>query len=166
MERLVSWQNIDVRIDGDRLSSEAVRQARAARAPVSELRIACHPGEIRIHGKVHKFIAVPFEVSVRQIEPLPNHRIRIHLDRASAFGIPLPTLLVSLVEASMPSLLKWDPVSNCLIADLDRFLPTFLDVEIASITVVAGAVLVSLGPGGADLPPELREAQHGESQHS
>lgn len=162
--RFVEWQQIDLRLDGEHLSAEVARQSRAAGAPVSELRVDCLPGEILVHGKVHKFIAVPFQISVRLIEPLPGQRVRIHLDRATAFGIPLPTLLIGLVEAKMPDLLRWHPESNSLIAHLDQILPSFLDVEIASVSLVAGAILITLGPGGADPPPRFREAPHGE-QH-
>lgn len=159
--RLIRWDRIEVRLDCQRLTEEAAMQARAAGAPVSDLRLDCAPGELSIRGRVHKFVAVPFNVSIRSIVPEDGLRIRVHLDSATAFGVPLPTLLVGLVESRMPKLLTWDPATHSLVVDLEQILPSFVDAEVSSVELVEGAILIDLGPGGADPPPQTGRSRGG-----
>lgn len=146
-------------IDGDRLSGIVAEQAAASRAPVSHLRVDCRPGDIRLTGKAHKFLTVPFEISVRRIDPIGPTTLRVELDRASVFGIPLPNLLVSMVESKLPSLVRWDAATDALIVELDRILPPFVSVQIAEVVAVDGGIVVILGPGGAN-PPEGAIGRH------
>lgn len=159
--RLVQWNGIELYLDCRRLTVEAQRQAAAANAPVSDLRVVCAPDELTIRGRVHKFVTVPFQISIRWIEVIAARRIRIHLDHASAFGIPLPTLLVGLAEKKMPDLVAWDASTHSLVVDLDRILPPFVDVEVADVRLASGAVVIILGAGGADLPDFKGEALNG-----
>lgn len=156
--RLVQWDRIELRLDCMRLTEEAQTQATAAGAPVSDLRLECANGELNIYGRVHKFIAVPFHVTIRSIIPEDGLRIRIHLESATAFGVPLPTLLVGLVEARLPKLLTWDPATHSIIVDLEQILPSFIDAEVASVEVAEDAIVVDLGRGGADPPPQMKGA--------
>jgi hypothetical protein len=42
------------------------------------------------------------------------------------------------------------------VVSLDRFLPTFVDADIREIRIIDGGLAVTLGEGGADLPPSGR----------
>lgn len=160
-EHLVQWQHIDLRLDGQRLETLVATQVKRSGAPITDLRLDFVPGEIRAHGRLHKFVAVPFQVSVTLIEPVAPRLLRVVLERASAFGVPLPTLLIGLVESKMPNLVRWDPASGSILVDLDQILPSFVDAEVVAVTLVEGSVIVSLGAGGADLPPGILEGLNG-----
>lgn len=162
--RLVQWDRLEVRIDCGRLTEEARMQAAAAGAPVSDLHLECLPGELNIRGRVQKFIAVPFHVVIRSIVPDDGLRIRVHLESATAFGVPLPTILVGLVEARLPRLLTWDPGTHSIVVDLEQILPSFIDAKVASVEIAEGAVIVELGHGGADPPSQLKGVPAGDER--
>ena len=48
-----------------------------------------------------------------------------------------------------------DPAT--FIVSLDRFLPSFIDADIQKIWIIDGGLAVTLGRGGADLPPSSEE---------
>jgi hypothetical protein len=117
-------------------------------------------GLLRISGSIRKFISVPFTVDIREIEPV-GHTVRIPIGSASAFGaLPIPQFLLGIVRNRLPAdLVRYEDPATFIVS-LDRFLPSFVDADIQKIWIIDGGLAVTLGRGGADLPP-LSEDSHG-----
>lgn len=153
MPRLVEWDGLQFRLRGDRLAEMAGEEIVKSGAPVSSLTLLFEEDLLRIHGKIRKAIAIPFTVEIRRIDAF-ERSVRVFLHHASAFGIPLPTFLVTLVQHKLQEHeLTYEPESRSFLVRLDRFLPSFLDVTLAEVRLVAGGVLLRVGAGGADPPP-------------
>ena len=108
-------------------------------------------GLLRVEGAVRKFISIPFTVDITQIVA-QGTVVRIPLARITAGPVPIPTLLVSLIRQKFPADVKYEEPAT-LVLSLDRFLPTFVSAEIQKIWIIDGGLAVTLGRGGADLPP-------------
>ena len=156
MSRLIQWDTLDVRINGDKLNA-FVQTMRVA--PIERLRLEFQNGRLRVSGAIRKIISVPFSVDIPEI--LANGRsVRVPLRSASAFGgIPIPQFLFGLMKSRLPAHLVRYEEPATLVISLDRFLPTFIDAEIQKIWIIDGGLAVTLGRGGADLPES--EEPHG-----
>ncbi|HVT05108.1 MAG TPA: hypothetical protein VHL58_17225 [Thermoanaerobaculia bacterium] len=151
--RLVEWDEILLRLRGSMLEAMVQREVASRRVPIQEIHLTFVPGELRIDGKVEKFFLIPFRLFIRRIES-SGGAIRIYLENISAFGLPIPVLLRKFAEKAMQNdALAFDAVNNVITVRLDRFLPTFLDVDVRHIEIIEGGIGVALGQGGADIPP-------------
>ena len=150
MQRFIEWDSLEVRVSGVKVSEMA--RAMIATDPMIE-RLDLHflNGLLRVDGAVRKFISIPFKVDITQIRA-EGTTIRVPLAKITAGPIPIPTLLVALVQRSFPADVKYEEPAT-LVLSLDRFLPPFIDAEIRSIWIIDGGLAVTLGRGGADLPP-------------
>jgi hypothetical protein len=151
MPRFIAWDQLDVRVDGAKLA--ALVRERALVPPIERIDLRFSDGLLRVEGALRKFIRVSFAVEIREIVA-DGGVIRVPLSSASAFGgIPIPQFLFGLVKGRLPAdLVRLEPPAT-LVISLDRFLPTFVDADIREIRIVDGGVAVTLGAGGADLPP-------------
>ncbi|HEY2322896.1 MAG TPA: hypothetical protein VGJ82_08530 [Thermoanaerobaculia bacterium] len=150
MTRLIEWDAIEVRISGEKLN-EIVRSVRVP--PIETLQLRFSNGLLRVEGTIRKFISVPFAVEIAEI--LANGTtIRVPVKSASAFGaIPIPRFLFSLAQGRLPrDLVRYEEPATFVIA-LDRFLPNFVAADVQKIWIIDGGLAVTLGRGGADLPP-------------
>src|ERR1700737_2615705 len=149
MPRLVEWDSLEPRVNGDKLNTfmQTVRVA-----PIERLQLEFQNGRLKISGAIRKIISVPFSVDIPEI--LANGRsVRVPLRSASAFGgIPIPQFLFGLMKSRLPAQLVRYEEPATLVVSLDRFLPTFIDAEIQKIWIIDGGLAVTLGRGGADLP--------------
>ena len=153
-DRLVQWDQIELRISGAKLADIARAEAASAGAPVRELRFDFVPREISISGKLVKGIAMPFRLAIRRIVPV-GRVIEVPFENVSAFGfLPLPKLLFQLFgKMALSDGVELHPETMTVRLRLDRFLPSFVDADVEEIRLVAGGLVVKLGPGGADRPP-------------
>jgi hypothetical protein len=151
MPRFIAWDQLDLRVDGAKLA--ALVRERALVPPIERIDLQFANGLLRIEGALRKFISVPFAVEIREIIA-EGRVVRVPLSSASAFGgIPIPQFLFGLVKGRLPAgLVQLEPPAT-LVVSLDRFLPTFVDAEIHKIWIIDGGLAVTLGTGGADLPP-------------
>ena len=157
MPRFIEWDTLEVRVNGDKLGALAA----AMRVdPVERIELQFFNGLLRVSGSIRKFISVPFSVDITAIEAW-GRTVRVPLRSASAFGaIPIPQFLFGLVRHRLPAeLVRYEDPAT-LVFSLDRFLPTFVDAEIQKIWIIDGGLAVTLGRGGADLPP-ASEDSHG-----
>jgi len=157
MRRFIEWDTLEVRVNGDKLSALAA----AMRVdPVERIELQFFNGLLRVNGSIRKFISVPFSVDITEIDA-SGRTVRVPLRSASAFGaIPIPQFLFGLVRHRLPAeLVRYEDPAT-LVFSLDRFLPTFVDAEIQKIWIIDGGLAVTLGRGGADLPP-ASEDSHG-----
>jgi hypothetical protein len=154
VRRFVEWDQIDVRVSGDKLN-EFVRSLRVD--PVERIELQFFNGLLRVAGSIRKFLSVPFTVDIREIIA-EGRSVRVPLGAASAFGaIPIPQFLFGLVRNRLPpQLVRYEDPAT-LVFSLDRFLPTFIDADIQKIWIIDGGLAVTLGRGGADLPPPSEE---------
>ena len=149
MPRLIQWDTLDVRINGDKLNA-FVQTMRVA--PIERLQLEFQNGRLRVSGAIRKIISVPFSVDIPEI--LANGRsMRVPLRSASAFGgIPIPQFLFGLMKRRLPAHLVRYEEPATLVVSLDRFLPNFVSADIQNVWIIDGGLAVTLGRGGADLP--------------
>ena len=152
--RLVEWDTWDVRIDGDKIRAMV---ASFRLDPIEKLDLQFSNGVLRISGIVRKFLAVPFSAEIREIEA-KGRTVRVPLRAAAAFGgIPIPQFLFTLIKSQLPAALIRYEEPGTFVVTLDRFLPPFIDVDLQKVWIVDGGLAVTLGRGGADLPPSSEE---------
>jgi hypothetical protein len=158
MKRFIEWDSVDVRVNGDKLNAW-VRTFRVE--PLERLEVKFDNGRMRVGGAIRKFISVPFEVEIREINA-SGRSVRVPLRSVSAFGaIPIPRFLFSLVKERLPAeFIRYEEPATLVFA-LDRFLPNFVDAEIQHVWIIDGGLAVTLGRGGADLPAVGEEKAHG-----
>lgn len=150
MRRLLEWDSIDVRVDGEKLTAIA-REAVAKEPMIERLDLRFSNGLLRVEGTVKKFISVPFTIDITRFESRGT-TVRVPLDRISAGPIPIPSLLVGLVRDRFPKdLVRYEDPAT-LVLSLERFLPSFVAADIQKIWIIEGGLAVSLGKGGADMP--------------
>jgi hypothetical protein len=150
VRRFLEWDSLDVRVSGDRLA-ELAREMVAKDPMIEKLDLKFSNGMLRVEGMVRKFILIPFTVDITHFEA-KNTTIRVPLGRMTAGPLPIPSLLVGLLRKQFPSDVGFEPPST-LILSLDRFLPSFVAADIQKIWIIEGGLAVTLGRGGADLPP-------------
>ena len=157
--RFVEWNGFDVRVNGEKLN--ALVAERALVPPIERVELKFRDGLMRVEGAIRKFISVPFTVDIREL--IASGRVvRVPLSGAQAFGgIPIPQFLFGLVKNRLPADLVRLEMPATLVISLDRFLPNFIDAEIRKISIIDGGLAVTLGRGGADLPPSAEERDHG-----
>lgn len=155
-ERLIEWDGLDFRIDGRRLLAGARSILARRDAPIEDLALEFRPGELAVSGKVRKGLPLPFRLKVRKIE-IDGRIVTVRIEDMAALGvIPLPSFLTRMVgNRQAADGVVYQAETNSLVIELDRFLPTFVDVEISEIRIVEGGLMVRLGSGGADLPPNF-----------
>lgn len=154
MRRFVEWDQLEIRVNGEKLNAFA-QQFRVD--PIEWIDIRFQNGLMRIFGAIRKFVSVPFEVQIREIVP-SGRSVRVPLHGASAFGgIPVPKFLFGVMRDRMPAQFVRYEEPATLVLSLDRFLPNFVDAEIQRVWIIDGGLAVTLGKGGADLPAEELE---------
>jgi hypothetical protein len=157
MRRFIEWDELEIRVAGDKLAA----LANSMRVdPVERIELQFFNGLLRVSGSIRKFISVPFSVDITEIAAA-GRTVRVPLRSASAFGaIPIPQFLFGLLRHRLPAeLVRYEDPAT-LVFSLDRFLPSFVDAEIQKIWIIDGGLAVTLGRGGADLPPAPEES-HG-----
>ncbi len=158
MRRFVEWDQLELRVSGDKLDALAKRMRVE---PIERIELQFLNGLLRVAGSIRKFISVPFSVDITEIVA-SGRTVRVPLRSASAFGgIPVPKFLFGLFRHRLPEeLVRYEDPATLLFS-LDQFLPPFVDAEIQKIWIIDGGLAVTLGRGGADLPPPSEEP-HGE----
>jgi hypothetical protein len=158
MTRLIEWDAIEARISGEKLN-EIARSVRVP--PIETLQLRFSNGLLRVEGTIRKFISVPFAVEIGEILA-SGTTIRVPVKSASAFGaIPIPRFLFSLAQGQLPrDLVRYEEPATFVIA-LDRFLPNFVTADVQKIWIIDGGLAVTLGRGGADLPPDTSGGLNG-----
>lgn len=151
MQHFIEWDSLDVRIDGAKIEAMA-REMVAADPMIERIALRFANGLLRVEGSVRKFISVPFTVDITRIEA-KGTTVRVPLARISAGPVPVPALLVGLVRSKFPKELVTYEDPATLVISLDRFLPSFVTADIQKIWIMDGGLAVTLGRGGANLPP-------------
>ena len=153
MHRFVEWDNFEFRVSGEKIAGLVGREIEKMNAPVAQLTLEFGRGLLKIDGRIRKAIGIPFSIEIPHIHA-EGHLVQIFLQRASAFGIPLPTFLLGLIRERLAEKeVEYDAATRSFRVRLDRFLPPFIDVNLTDVQLIEGGIAVRLGAGGADLPP-------------
>lgn len=153
MPRLVEWKGLELTLRGERVAALIGEGIEAKKAPITSLFLEFRDGELAIEGKAKKGLTIPFEAKIRSIRP-DGSWLRIRIDEASAFGLPVPAFLQKFVEGAVTDgSVRYDTDANELMVDLGRRIPGFLDIAIESVAIAKEGIVVTLGAGGADVPP-------------
>jgi hypothetical protein len=163
MKHFIEWDAIDVRVDGAKIAAMA-REMIAGDPMIRKLDLTFTNGLLRVEGSVRKFISIPFTVEITRFET-KGRTVRIPLARITAGPLPVPTLLVGLLRQRFPADVKYEEPAT-LVVSLDRFLPPFVAADIQKIWIIDGGLAVTLGRGGADLPPGGMDGRSAERQQS
>ncbi len=150
MRRFIEWDSLDVRVNGEQIAAMA-REMVAKDPMIDKLELRFTNGLLRVEGAVRKFILIPFTVDITHFEA-KGTTVRVPLGRITAGSIPIPSLLVALIRRQFPADVGFEPPST-LVFSLDRFLPSFVAADIQKIWIIDGGLAVTVGRGGADLPP-------------
>ncbi len=151
MKRFIEWDSFELRVDGEKLNA-MVRQMVGGKDPIERIALHFSNGLMRVEGTIRKFISVPFTVDITDIRP-SGTTIRVPLKGATAAGFPLPLILFRLLKSQLPRDLVSFEEPATLLMSLDRFLPPFVSADIQKIWIIDGGLSITLGRGGADLPP-------------
>jgi hypothetical protein len=138
---LVSWDAISLRVDGKR-ANQLAREAKV----VDDITLDFRNGNIHITGwKKVKILPVPFWADVQSIA-VQGKTIVVSVDIAGVPGFLLP-LIREVIASKIP--VKGVTVRPPLtfVIQLDRFLPTFVELDIREIRMIDGGL--QIGPGGA-----------------
>ena len=150
MPRFIEWDSLEVRVHGEKLAAMA-REMVARDPAIERLDLTFLNGLLLVKGSVRKFISVPFTVEIPRIDAAGT-TVRVPLGRITAGPIPIPTLLLGLLRKQFPAEVGFEEPAT-IVVSLDRFLPSFVAADIQKIWIIDGGLAVSLGRGGADLPP-------------
>lgn len=150
-DRLVNWETLELTVDGAKLERIAQARIKASGVPIEKLRLTFTDSLLRVNGSYRKMIAIPFEVRIERIETSGKELV-VPIGSISAGGLPVPRLLSSLIEAAVADgAIRYD--GKRVVIRLDRFLPDFVDVEIAEARIIKSGLFIRTASGGAD-PPE------------
>lgn len=150
MRRFIEWDSLDVRVSGDKIA-ELARELVAKDPMIEKLNLRFSNGLLRVEGLVRKFILIPFTVDITHFDA-KGTTVRVPLGRMTAGPLPIPSLLVGLLRQQFPADVGFEPPAT-LVLSLDRFLPPFVAADVQKIWIIEGGLAVTLGRGGADLPP-------------
>jgi hypothetical protein len=152
MPRFVEWDSFELRVNGERIN-DLVRSIVAGQRELERVELQFSNGLLRVAGTIRKIIAVPFTVDITEIRAAGT-TVRVPLRAAAAFGaIPIPQFLFRLIKDRLPRELVSFEEPATFVVSLDRFLPPFIAIDIQKVWIIDGGLSVTLGRGGADLPP-------------
>lgn len=156
MTSLVTWIQINLLVNGDRIQSLAHERIESRDLPIEQLVLRFTDGELVVEGKARVGIGVPFRFVVRRIETA-ERILRIFIEDLSAFGfLPVPRMLLQFAESRLAEEEGISLSSSSLTIQIaiDRFLPKGLNLTIDQANIVARGIELRLGPGAFDLPPD------------
>jgi len=149
LQHFIQWDTFELRVDGAKLNEMA---RPFVVAPLERLELRFMNGLLRVEGTIRKFLAVPFTVEIPHIIA-SGTTVKVPLRNAQAFGgIPIPQFLFSIFRDKLPEIVGYEEPAT-LVVRLDRFLPPFVHADLQKIWIIDGGLAVTLGRGGADLPP-------------
>jgi hypothetical protein len=90
--------------------SKLFDQKMKGKQSISDVEIKTRDGQIVIAGKIHKIVAIPFELQ-GPVEPAPGGVLRLHADKIKAAGLPMKGLLKMLGD-NLGSLMKSDQANG------------------------------------------------------
>ena len=159
MGHFVEWDSLEVRVDGEKLN--AMMQSMIGRTePIERVALRFFNGLLRVEGSIRKFISIPFTVDITEMRATGT-TVRVPLRNISAGGFSIPMILFGLMKSRLPKDLVGFEEPATLVVSLDRFLPVFVSADIQKIWIIDGGLAVTLGKGGADLPPDTGERDDG-----
>jgi len=141
VNRPIAWDAVSLRVDGLRVNDFVRAQAAGQ---IDDINITFTEGNIHIAGrKKVSFVPIPFVADVNGIS-IEGQTVVVPV---SILPIAAP-ILRGLIATKIPPGVTIRPPFTFVI-EVERFLPTFVDVQIREIHIIDGGLAISLGPGGA-----------------
>jgi hypothetical protein len=141
VNRPIQWDAVSLRVDGLRVNDFVRAQAAGQ---IDEINITFREGNIHVAGRKQLgFVPIPFFADVNGIF-VEGRTIVVPV---SILPIAAP-ILRGIVASKIPPGVTIRPPFTFVI-EVERFLPTFVDVRIREIRIIDGGLAISLGPGGA-----------------
>lgn len=150
MRHLIEWDTLEVRVNGEKVS-EIARQLIGLPPPLERIGFRFENGRILVEGSIRKLFNIPFTVEIARLD-VAGQKIEIPVTKISAAGLPVPTLLLDLLKSRIPRDVVDYREPATFVLSLDRFLPSFVSVEVQKIWLIDGGLAVTLGRGGANMP--------------
>ena len=160
-ERFVEWDQLELRVRGDRLQQIVTEFLHQKQSSVADFRMEFRDGELVVSATIRKVFSVPVSVTVETIDVV-QRTLRIPLKKVATFGgVPIPKLLFQIIGSrGLPDGIRFDADTLTVTISIERFVPPFVDMTIVSIRIVRGGLEVRLGPGGADIAPVQPQQGH------
>ena len=109
MPRLIEWERLELTLRGEKIAAMIGEAIEAKKVPITCLFLEFRDGELAIEGKAKKGLTIPFEAKVRSIRP-DGGWLRVRIDEASAFGLPVPAFLQKFIEGGVKDgSVRYDP---------------------------------------------------------
>jgi len=140
MTPLVSWDGISIRVDGARVNALARQQVAGQ---LDDLTLTFRAGKIHVAGRRKVgIIPLPFFADVNSIAVE---------GKSVVVPVSIPAIVAPVIRAiaaaKIPPFVTVRPPLT-FVVQLDRFLPSFVDVQIREIRIIDGGLAVNIGPGG------------------
>jgi hypothetical protein len=141
VNRPIRWDSISLRIDGLRVN-DFVREQAAGQ--IDDINITFNEGNIHVAGRKQVgILPIPFFADVNGIF-VEGRTVVVPV---SILPIAAP-ILRGIIASRIPPGVSIRPPFTFVI-EVERFLPTLIDVEIREIRIIDGGLEIALGPGGA-----------------
>jgi hypothetical protein len=162
LDHLIEWDYLYLRVRGAKLHQMVSELLRTKQLPVSDLRFEFLEDELQLSARIQKGIAIPVKLTVRTIRVV-GKSLQVPLENLATFGlIPIPKLLFRIIGTQgLPDGIQLDAETLTVTVSLERFLPPFVDLNIESVRIVSGGLVVHVGRGGADLPSAIPLSMNG-----
>jgi hypothetical protein len=140
MTPLVSWDGISIRVDGARVNALARQQVAGQ---LDDLTLTFRAGQIHVAGRRKVgIIPLPFFADINSIAVE---------GKSVVVPVSIPAIVAPVIRAiaaaKVPPFVTVRPPLT-FVVQLDRFLPSFVDVQIREIRIIDGGLAVNIGPGG------------------
>ena len=157
--RLIAWDEVRLRIDGERFSELLCEKIAESGAPVENLTLNFGQDEAEVQGRFRGLLGIPFRM--RLLPPrVESGFLRIPIEILGVLGAPMEKLLEWFAPADLlEGRVLLDREEPAILIDIESFLPDFVDLESLDVRFEIGGILVETGPGSADLPPGSRDSQ-------
>ena len=121
------------------------------KAPLGDIQVSTEEGRIKLTGKLHKLVTVPFEI-VGELSATPEGKIKLHPTSIKALGVPVKGLL-DLFDIELSELIKANEERGVKIVDDDLILdpeliipPPEIRGKITAVRVEGDEVVQFFGP--------------------
>jgi hypothetical protein len=135
--------------------ADYLNSGETGKAPLRSVSIENTDGQIRVHGTLHKLVPLPVQLD-GALFPLPDGRLKFHLNKISVLKIPMKGLL-GVFHVNAEDLVPQPGVSGVQVSDNDlyfdtqRFLPPpHIHGQITSVTTSGQELNVVYGNADAD----------------
>lgn len=135
--------------------ADYINSGESGKPPLTGVSIENKDGQIQLHGTLHKLMPLPVQLQ-GALSPLPDGRLKFHLNKISVLKIPMKGLL-SVFHVNAEDLVPKSGVAGVLVSDNDLYLdtqrflpPPHIHGQISSVTLSNDDLKVVYGNANMD----------------